>query len=116
MACPTHLPLLAISLLWLSSCGGGDAVAELRSAVLITLDTTTPDSLDVYGSNIGVTPHLSALAERAVVFEVARTVAPLKPANDAYVIDSSDLSIEEVTQTILARVESTSRIRLQEPE
>lgn len=77
MACPTHLPLLAISLLWLSSCGGGDAVAEVRSAVLITLDTTTPDSLDVYGSNIGVTPHLSALAERAVVFEVARTVAPL---------------------------------------
>ena len=30
-----------------------------------------------------------------------RSVAPLRPAEDAHVLDSSDLSIDEVTQAVL---------------
>jgi len=33
-----------------------------------------------------------------------RAVAPLKPADDALVIDSTQMSIEEVVETVLAKV------------
>lgn len=56
------------------SCG---SELPTRSAVLITLDTTDPAVLGCYGSTEGATPHLDALAASGIVFEDARTVAPL---------------------------------------
>lgn len=47
------------------------------SAILITLDTTNPGALDFYGKDRGLTPHLAGLAAESVVFDEARTVAPL---------------------------------------
>ncbi len=38
-----------------------------------------------------------------------RSVSPLKPAEDAYVLDSTDLSIGQVLAEILARVQNTSK-------
>lgn len=38
-----------------------------------------------------------------------RSVSPLKPAQDAYVLDSTDLSIGQVLAEILARVQNTSK-------
>ena len=77
--------LAAIALLVLAACGGDGAATTNEptgqagpSAVLITLDTTIPGALDPYrGSKPSVTPNLAALASEGVVFDRARTVAPL---------------------------------------
>ncbi len=37
--------------------------------------------------------------------DMERTVAPLKPADDAYIIDSSDLNIDEVFQLMTTYVD-----------
>ncbi|MEM7308977.1 MAG: sulfatase-like hydrolase/transferase [Planctomycetota bacterium] len=68
-------PVAALALcLALAACGGGDAP---RSAVLITLDTTRRDALSCYGAPAGLTPHLDALAAEALIYDDARTVAPI---------------------------------------
>ncbi len=59
----------------LAACSGSDAPAE--GAILITLDTTRADALGCYGGSPQVTPHLDALAKECVLYENARTVAPL---------------------------------------
>jgi len=56
---------------------GGDAPETPRSAVLITLDTTRRDALGCYGAPAAITPHLDALAADSLVFDAARTVAPI---------------------------------------
>ena len=70
-----------VLLLVCAACGGDDASetegATTRSAVLITLDTTNPRALDLYGKSRGITPHLARLAEEGVVYDRAWTVAPL---------------------------------------
>jgi len=53
------------------------APPQRPSGILITLDTTNPGALDVYGKDRALTPHLAALAAESVVFENARTVTPL---------------------------------------
>lgn len=59
----------------LAACSGD---SEPCSAILVTLDTTRVDALGCYGNPIpGVSPHIDALAKRAVLFESAHTVAPL---------------------------------------
>jgi choline-sulfatase len=55
--------------------GGGESV-RARNAILITLDTTRADALGCYGGGT-FTPHLDRLAGESVLFEGARTVAPL---------------------------------------
>jgi arylsulfatase A-like enzyme len=45
--------------------------------LLITLDTTRADALGCYGRKLDVTPSIDRLAREGVVFENARTVAPL---------------------------------------
>ncbi|HVS17974.1 MAG TPA: sulfatase-like hydrolase/transferase [Planctomycetota bacterium] len=62
------------------ACGGegsGEAPQGPISALLITLDTTRADALGCYGGREGVTPHLDALAREAVLYERARTTAPI---------------------------------------
>lgn len=72
---------LRAPLLWsllgalLAACGGG-APAPL-SAVLITLDTTNRDALGCYGQALPLTPHLDRIAAEGLLFEQARSVAPL---------------------------------------
>jgi arylsulfatase A-like enzyme len=56
---------------------GGERPEVRRSAILVTFDTTTPGALDVYGKSRGLTPTVTALAADSVVYERARTVAPL---------------------------------------
>jgi len=41
------------------------------------MDTTRADALGCYGGTRGVSPHLDALARESLVFERARTVAPI---------------------------------------
>ena len=76
------IPLLISALLGavvggVSACGGGGATGPVRSALLITLDTTRADALTCYGGEPGVTPHLDRLAAEGVLFERVYTVAPL---------------------------------------
>jgi len=76
----TLLALTPSLLLGLVVACGGDPGSEppaRRPAVLITLDTTVPSALDPYRTEPGVTPYLAALAAEGVVFDAARTVAPL---------------------------------------
>ena len=49
----------------------------MRSAVLITMDTTRWDAVGYHGVHPGISPHLDALASESVVYEAARTVTPL---------------------------------------
>lgn len=59
---------------WLG-CSGADPASDTRtsppSVVLITLDTTRPDHLSVYGYARDTTPRLEALSRDAVVFDRA---------------------------------------------
>lgn len=56
---------------------------ERHSVLLITMDTTRADVLGCYkGGKPGITPNIEALAREAIVFDRARTVAPLtQPAH-----------------------------------
>ncbi|MCB9914602.1 MAG: sulfatase [Planctomycetes bacterium] len=45
--------------------------------MLVTLDTTNPGALGCYSGRAGLTPHLDALAAEGVLYENARSVAPL---------------------------------------
>ncbi len=58
-----------------AGCAGSDAAP--LSAVLVTLDTTNRDALGCYGQELPLTPALDRLAAESLVFEEARTVAPL---------------------------------------
>jgi len=59
----------------LSACS--PAPERPRSAVLVTIDTTSPSALGCYGQAAPVTPHLDRLARESLVYDDARTVAPL---------------------------------------
>jgi arylsulfatase A-like enzyme/Tfp pilus assembly protein PilF len=74
--------------LWLAICGlavvsiglfGWQAFARSRrpNVLFITLDTTRADRLGCYGYSPTLTPTLDALAAEGVLFERARTPAPL---------------------------------------
>ena len=67
---------LALLVLGLAACGGG-STPTVGSAVLITLDTTNPRALDLYGKARGVSPRLAELAAEGVVYDRAWTVTPL---------------------------------------
>ncbi|MEW6073870.1 MAG: sulfatase [Planctomycetota bacterium] len=58
-----------------SACGAGRS--EEPSALLITLDTTRWDSLGANGGIPGTTPRLDLLAQESILYDQARTVAPL---------------------------------------
>jgi len=49
----------------------------VRSAILVTLDTTRADALGAYGGRVGLTPALDRLAAEGVLYEQARSVAPI---------------------------------------
>ncbi len=69
--------LAVAALAWtavLAGCGDATPVAR-RNVVVITTDTTRADVLGAYGSALGLTPYLDALARRGVVFE--RAYAPM---------------------------------------
>ena len=68
-------PALWLLALWLAACG--QEPEPPPCALLITIDTTNPGALDIYGTDRGLTPRLAGLASSALVFEQARTVAPL---------------------------------------
>lgn len=71
----------ALGLLVMSGC---DRTREPRfSTVLITLDTTRADVLGCYRGLPGITPNLDALATECVVYDAARSVAPLTQPSHA---------------------------------
>ena len=57
--------------------GCGARAKPQLSGVLITLDTTNRDALGCYGQTLPLTPNLDRLAAESLVFDQARTVAPL---------------------------------------
>jgi arylsulfatase A-like enzyme/Tfp pilus assembly protein PilF len=64
------------------------AVAERQhpNIILITLDTTRADRMGFLGSRRGLTPHLDALAQQAVVFTRAYAQAPLTSVSHATIL------------------------------
>ncbi|TFG93919.1 MAG: hypothetical protein E4H11_07765, partial [Myxococcales bacterium] len=48
-----------------------------RVLLLVTVDTLRADHLGAFGSDLGLTPHLDALARESLVFEAAYAAAPL---------------------------------------
>jgi len=48
-----------------------------RVLLLVTVDTLRADHLGAWGSDLGLTPHLDALARESLVFETAYAAAPL---------------------------------------
>jgi len=54
------------------ACGDGDARRDL---LLVSVDTLRADRLGAYGSELGLTPHLDALALRGTVFTNAYSTA-----------------------------------------
>ncbi len=59
-----------------SACSEPESAPRL-SGVLITIDTTNPGALDIYGADRGISPQIKALAADSLVFDRARSVAPL---------------------------------------
>ena len=58
-------------------CACRDAREEPLSGILITLDTTNAPALGCYGERKGITPNLDELAAESLVYDNARSVAPL---------------------------------------
>lgn len=54
-----------------------------RSAILVTLDTTRADVLSCYGGAPTTSPRLAEFAREALVFDAARTVAPMTTPSHA---------------------------------
>lgn len=70
--------LPALAAICVAACGGESATSSARrSVLLVTFDTTRPDALGCTGGRAGSTPRVDALATEGVVFDAARTVAPL---------------------------------------
>ena len=46
------------------------------SIILVSIDTLRADRLGAYGNDLGLTPHLDALADEGMVFEQATSAAP----------------------------------------
>lgn len=55
----------------------GSRDGQQLSAVLITMDTTRADAISCFGGPPGATPALDALARESVLYETARTTAPI---------------------------------------
>lgn len=66
--------LSSAALLSVAGCGSG---ADVRSVVLVTLDTTRADALGCYGGPPSLTPAIDALAAESVLYERAYTTVPL---------------------------------------
>jgi arylsulfatase len=69
---PTRLLCLAWSLL-LAACGGAPPPPDVL--LLITVDTLRADRLGAFGSPLGLTPNIDALAEESAVFTAAYAAA-----------------------------------------
>lgn len=90
MASPDVRRAFALAVLVLAGCADDPATTipsapdepAVRSALVVTLDTTRADAIGAFGGPDGVTPHLDALAAQGVVYRDARTVAPItQPAH-----------------------------------
>jgi arylsulfatase len=73
LSAPTRLLCLAWSLL-LAACGGASPPPDVL--LLITVDTLRADRLGAFGSPLGLTPNLDALAEDSVLFTAAYAATP----------------------------------------
>ena len=69
------LSLLLTALL--PACGPSEPEQNRLSGIIITLDTTNRPALGVYGKRKSTTPNLDALARESLVYDRARTVAPV---------------------------------------
>lgn len=68
------------------SCGGQDDAASKYNVLLITLDTTRADRLSCYGYPKITSPHLDALAEDGVLFDMAISTAAVTPISHASIL------------------------------
>ncbi len=60
-----------------SGCSGAGGESPQGSIVLITLDTTSADAVDLSGADSDVTPALAAFSQECVVYDRARTCVPV---------------------------------------
>ena len=74
MRCNLAIRLIVVSI-FLVACT--DATHTRPNILIISIDTTRADHIGVYGKGEGVTPHIDALADHGVLFEQARSVAPI---------------------------------------
>jgi len=79
MGAPPRIATLACGALAaaLMACAEEAPPREPRNGLLITLDTTRADALGSYGAPPSVSPALDQLAREGIVYEQARTVAPI---------------------------------------
>lgn len=90
----------------LVACGGSKQARppQSRSAILITLDTTNAGALDCYGRDRGLTPNLATFAADSIVFDEARTVAPLTLPAHASMLTGLTPARHTVRDNSLSRV------------
>jgi arylsulfatase A-like enzyme len=73
------------------SCRGCGARDDRPSVLLVTLDTTRRDRLGAYGSRLGLTPRIDALAGEGVTFVDARTRVPVTAPSHASILTGLDV-------------------------
>jgi len=61
------------------------------SVLFVTLDTTRQDHLGAYGSTLGLTPNIDAVAEQGVVFENAYTQVPITLPSHVAMLTGMDI-------------------------
>ncbi|MFT7484349.1 MAG: choline-sulfatase [Candidatus Paceibacteria bacterium] len=61
----------------LGSCGSTTQEELPLCGVLITIDTTNAQALDMYGEDRGLTPSLARLAESSLIYDRAHTAVPI---------------------------------------
>ncbi len=66
----------------------GGQTAGRPDVIVISLDTTRADHLSLYGYPLDTSPNLDRFADKAVVFETARTVVPLTGPSHASLFTS----------------------------
>lgn len=74
-----QLARLGLAALWLAAgCGAPEPAPPppARTVVLVSIDTLRPERLGIYGNAPDVSPHIDALARRAVVFDQALAPSP----------------------------------------
>ena len=102
-----------LSLLLFAGCGRDDARVA-ASGVLITMDTTVPQGLDMYGKDRGITPNLMKFSQECVTYRRARSVSPVTLVSHASMLtglypprhgirDNGHLPLPEAAETVAER-------------
>lgn len=108
------MALLGLSAGAISGCvGTRDRPTQI---IVITLDTTRPDYLEIYGYSTTKTPGLVAFAKDAVVFENAATTTNLTLPSHTAIFTSMHLRVDQQFRfSSRSWIEGANRFRIKPP-